>query len=734
MALGTLTIDIEANTSRLQSDLGKAAQATDGLMSQMKGYAEAAMPALAAMGAAVAAAGAVAVRNSAMLADELGQVSAQSGLTVESLSGLRFAAMQSDTDFATLAGGLKKLRLAQVDAMGGNKELVALFKALGVEIRNADGSMRSSETVFMDLADAYTTLSTEQERTAVLTKLMGKSADDLGQVMGAGAAGIRAFQEENRRLGGELSGQTVDQVKQMLDNIDAMSTAASGLANTLLSNLAPSLTNITTAMRQAAADSGVLEAALVGLGGVVTETWNAFRNKADIAATDDEIQKVSASIAQLQAQLSAGSTDPEGANGWFASVLMPDIKLSEEAIERGRKSLEDLERQLEWLERHRDELSGKQVEKLEVQSRGQTASPSAPTTNIIAAAAAAQQAADKQAEAAKQLQQAYDQQSAALERQVALYGQVSEAARVRYEVEHGALAGVSEQQRKHLEQLAEEADYQNRRKAAELANAQGQRELESLRQQLLTEEEAIAESHRRRQEIILRNTEEGSALQQEMLRRVDEQRLRQTAALEAQRNGAILQGAQGMFDAMAGLAEASAGKQSGAYRTLFAISKAFALADSVLKLNQAIMGASVSAPFPANLAAMASIASSLGGVVSAISGAQFSGAYDSGGYIPPGKIGLVGELGPELVSGPANVTSRRRTAELFGAKGEGGNVTTNQVQVNVTISDGGTSSSASAEGAESVKQFGNLISIKVKETLIQESRQGGMLWKLKNGS
>lgn len=42
----------------------------------------------------------------------------------------------------------------------------------------------------------------------------------------------------------------------------------------------------------------------------------------------------------------------------------------------------------------------------------------------------------------------------------------------------------------------------------------------------------------------------------------------------------------------------------------------------------------------------------------------FAGMYDSGGVIPRGQFGVVGENGPEIVNGPAHVTSRRRTAAL----------------------------------------------------------------------
>lgn len=42
----------------------------------------------------------------------------------------------------------------------------------------------------------------------------------------------------------------------------------------------------------------------------------------------------------------------------------------------------------------------------------------------------------------------------------------------------------------------------------------------------------------------------------------------------------------------------------------------------------------------------------------------YAGMYDTGGIIPCGQFGIVGENGPEIVNGPANVTSRRRTAAL----------------------------------------------------------------------
>lgn len=49
--------------------------------------------------------------------------------------------------------------------------------------------------------------------------------------------------------------------------------------------------------------------------------------------------------------------------------------------------------------------------------------------------------------------------------------------------------------------------------------------------------------------------------------------------------------------------------------------------------------------------------------------AGFAGFHDNGGFIPSGQFGIVGEYGPEIVNGPANITSRRQTAALAAATG-----------------------------------------------------------------
>jgi hypothetical protein len=51
------------------------------------------------------------------------------------------------------------------------------------------------------------------------------------------------------------------------------------------------------------------------------------------------------------------------------------------------------------------------------------------------------------------------------------------------------------------------------------------------------------------------------------------------------------------------------------------------------------------------------------------------GAFDRGGSLGYGEWGIAGEYGPEIVQGPARITSRRETAAMLnGSTGQAGTV------------------------------------------------------------
>lgn len=119
-------------------------------------------------------------------------------------------------------------------------------------------------------------------------------------------------------------------------------------------------------------------------------------------------------------------------------------------------------------------------------------------------------------------------------------------------------------------------------------------------------------------------------------------------------------------------------ESSRSYKALFAIQKSFAIAsataNAILAWTQAITDTS-NTTWIGKLAAYANAVALTTSIIGQLRGLSM---HDAGGRIPAGQLGIVGEKGPELVAGPASVTSRRRTAALAqGAITSSGDVTVN---------------------------------------------------------
>ncbi len=110
------------------------------------------------------------------------------------------------------------------------------------------------------------------------------------------------------------------------------------------------------------------------------------------------------------------------------------------------------------------------------------------------------------------------------------------------------------------------------------------------------------------------------------------------------------------FGALSGLARQFAGEQSDAYKVLFAAEKAAAIARSIVAIQTALAQASASAPFPANLAAMATVAAQTASIVATISSVAIGQAHDGLMSVP--------KTGTYLLEKGERVTTANTSAKL----------------------------------------------------------------------
>ncbi|HDE1544229.1 TPA: phage tail tape measure protein [Klebsiella pneumoniae] len=123
--------------------------------------------------------------------------------------------------------------------------------------------------------------------------------------------------------------------------------------------------------------------------------------------------------------------------------------------------------------------------------------------------------------------------------------------------------------------------------------------------------------------------------------------------LDAARNQLMLSSVVDGLGSMVDLTRTAFGEQSGVYKAAFAVQKAAAIAQSVIAIQQGIAMAAAN-PFPYNLAAMASVASSTAGIVSNI--AAVGMAHDG--------IDAVPETGTWLLQKGERVVTANTSAKL----------------------------------------------------------------------
>lgn len=228
MSENSLALSLGVDGSGLSSGLKNALGDWDGFLKGLGGGKEI----IAGLSVAMAGVGAAALglaKHAAEVGDHLLTLSDKTGIAVEDLSLLKFAAEQNNTNIDQLANGLKVLGKNMVEAEGGNKNMAKAFEDLGIQIKNADGSMRPVNDVMLDLADAVAGIQDPAKQSAVLMELMGKQGIDLSSFMKAGSEGITQATEAAKAMGLEMSGNSVKAGAAFLDNADAIKTAVTNL-------------------------------------------------------------------------------------------------------------------------------------------------------------------------------------------------------------------------------------------------------------------------------------------------------------------------------------------------------------------------------------------------------------------------------------------------------------------------------------------------------------------------
>lgn len=170
-----------------------------------------------AAGLVVAGMGAVTYKAGAM-ADELNTLSKVTGIDTKDLQMYAATADLVDVSVEDMARAHQRLKKSMASDSSAK-----YFEQLGIETRNADGSLRDANDVFDETVAALGKMENETERDAISMALMGKSATNLNPLIEDGGKTYEKVTKMMQKYGlNPISQEDLDKANEFNDAIDTI--------------------------------------------------------------------------------------------------------------------------------------------------------------------------------------------------------------------------------------------------------------------------------------------------------------------------------------------------------------------------------------------------------------------------------------------------------------------------------------------------------------------------------
>lgn len=245
-------------------------------------------------GAAVGAIGAF-VKSTLDAQDSLSKLSQKTGIAVESLAGLEFAAEQSGVELEKVAKATRAFGLLVAESADSTSGASDKLRQLGLSYK--DLKDLSPEKQLLALADALQKFGKE-DRAVALTATLGQKMADLIPLLSGGSKELGTLIEQGKKYN-PVTEQSAKDAEKFNDQMNALSKSAGSLGRAMVQDLIPGFTRISQAMTDAAKSGGFLSVALAGVKQLFTESFGNPKILGDVGQIRREIMKTQETIGTL---------------------------------------------------------------------------------------------------------------------------------------------------------------------------------------------------------------------------------------------------------------------------------------------------------------------------------------------------------------------------------------------------------------------------------------------------
>jgi hypothetical protein len=237
-AISDLVISIAGDIASLRQSCDQMVGAVEDMAGKIDGLAGKAQKALVGIAAGIASIATIksfeqSIENAIEYAASLDKVARQSGTTASALSGLVAVGKLSHTTAEEIAGGLQKVQKQMVDVASGGGKAQLAFKALGLDVRDANGNLKDADGFILEVANKLTNLDSKTQQVAYAMQIFGKSGANL----------IPFLQDlaEKGEIVGKITDEQAHAAHEYMKTLMALETAKKSLYQTIAQQLLPIL-------------------------------------------------------------------------------------------------------------------------------------------------------------------------------------------------------------------------------------------------------------------------------------------------------------------------------------------------------------------------------------------------------------------------------------------------------------------------------------------------------------
>jgi hypothetical protein len=193
----------------------------------------------AVFGGAIVGGLGLAFKSFANNADELSKLSQKTGIAVESLQELKYAAQTSGTSIDSVVMGTRNLSRTITEAADGNKTYCDSFKKIGIKIN--DIKKLTPEEQFNKIAGAIANIGDPAQKTARAVEFFGRSGTDLLPMLKDGSAGLESMRQEFQKCGATIDTNTAQAAEEFNNTLSRLWTSFKAIITIVSARMLPIL-------------------------------------------------------------------------------------------------------------------------------------------------------------------------------------------------------------------------------------------------------------------------------------------------------------------------------------------------------------------------------------------------------------------------------------------------------------------------------------------------------------